>query len=197
MRDALSASDAAKSVEPPNDPVPPSVARVFLFFLTTSCTTFGGGWSIISHMEKVLVQKRAWISAAELVDYISVGKSLPGTMVAHVSYMVGYRVKGWKGGIAAIIGLCTPPVVVMAFIATIYSRLLGVTMIHHALYGVRAAIVPIILSVIFSLGKSALLDWKSWVILAGALFMAAVLHVSMAVIAVAAALAGWLSYRKI
>ena len=64
---------------------------VFLYFFRISWFTFGGGWSIVAQMQKDFVDDHPIMTAEELLDIVSVGRSLPGTMIGNVAYLFGYR----------------------------------------------------------------------------------------------------------
>ena len=62
---------------------------LYLYFAKVGCYTFGGGWSIIAQMQKDFVAKRGWTTDEELLDKISVGRSVPGTMISNVTLLFG------------------------------------------------------------------------------------------------------------
>ena len=62
--------------------------------------TYGGGWSIVAQMDQLYVQKKKIITSEELLDLVSVAKSVPGTMIANVAMLFGYRAAGLAGGSA-------------------------------------------------------------------------------------------------
>ena len=77
---------------------------LFLEFARFGCFTFGGGWSIIAQMQQYYGDRRKEITSQELMDLTSVAKSLPGTMIANVAMLYGYRAGGLAGGFAAVFG---------------------------------------------------------------------------------------------
>ena len=69
-------------------------------FIRFGCFTFGGGWSIVAQMQQLYVEKKKVITSQELMDLTSVAKTLPGTMIANVAMLYGYRAGGLPGGLA-------------------------------------------------------------------------------------------------
>lgn len=66
---------------------------IFVYFIKIGTFTFGSGWSILAQMEQEFVDKRHWITKAELLDLLAVGKSLPGIMIPLImEEMAGH---GW------------------------------------------------------------------------------------------------------
>ncbi|MDD3368291.1 MAG: chromate transporter [Lachnospiraceae bacterium] len=138
--------------------------KLFAFFVKIGCFTFGGGWSILAQMEQEFVNKRHDITKEELLDIVSVGKSVPGIMITNISMIFGYQVAGIWGGICSVIGITFPAVVILSIITVCYAAFKDNYWVGCALSGIRAAVAPIIFSSMWSLGKTALKDKFSWCI---------------------------------
>lgn len=115
-------------------------------FFQFGCFTFGGGWSIVAQMQKLYVEKEKTITSEELLDITSVGRSLPGTMIGNVAMLYGYRVGGPLCGIACVVAMVIPPMIVLTVITYFYTLFKENLWFMSAMTGVRAAIVPIIAS---------------------------------------------------
>ena len=72
-------------------------AGLYLYFFKIGWFTFGGGWSIVAQMQTDFVERDKQIEAHELLDIVSVGRSLPGTMIGNVAYLFGYHMCGVPG----------------------------------------------------------------------------------------------------
>ena len=131
------------------------VLRLFLEFLKLGCFTFGGGWSIVAQMQRIYVEEKKSITEEELLDLTSVARSLPGTMIGNVAMLFGYRSLGIPGGIACVLGIILPPLLMLSVIALFYTAFRDNTWIAAAMSGVRAAVVPIILSAAVGMVKGA------------------------------------------
>lgn len=106
--------------------------------------TFGGGWSIIAQMQQLYVEGKKTITSEELLDLVSVAKSVPGTMIANVAMLYGYRVHGLIGGLVCILGMCLPPMLVLMVISFFYTAFRDNYWVNAAMMGMQAAVVPII-----------------------------------------------------
>lgn len=113
-------------------------------FMRFGLFTFGGGWSIIAQMQQLYVEKKNIITSEELLDLVSVAKSVPGTMIANVAMLYGYRVAGLPGGLVCVFGMCMPPMVVLIIISFFYSTFRDNYWVNAAMQGMQAAVVPII-----------------------------------------------------
>lgn len=118
--------------------------KLLLEFIRFGCFTFGGGWSIIAQMQQLYVEKEKSITSQELVDLVSVAKSLPGTMIANVAMLFGYRTAGLAGGFLAVFGMVLPPLAVMIAVSFGYQAFRDNYWVSAAMSGMQAAVVPII-----------------------------------------------------
>lgn len=130
--------------------------QLFGFFFKIGCFTFGGGWSILAQMEQEFVDKRKWITKEELLDLVAVGKSVPGIMITNISMLFGYSVGGLFGGICSVIGIACPAVLILSLVVWGYEAVKENALCYSVLHGIRSAVVPIMGSVVLSLGKDAL-----------------------------------------
>jgi chromate transporter len=151
-------SDAA--LTPPVEALPvasvaaeASVAQIFLEFLIIGATSFGG---VVPYLRGSLVTKRGWINDKEFVEMLSISQSLPGLNATNMAILVGEKLRGALGSIAAIIGICLPGAVIM-YVVGIFYRMHGDHIwITAALKGVAAAAVGLILSTVVSMSKKSL-----------------------------------------
>ena len=127
-------------------------------FLKFGCFTFGGGWSIVAQIQKEYVEKKHWLTDEELLDFTSMGRSLPGLMIGNTSVMVGYHMAGYPGALAALFGIVLPPVLIMIGVTFIYGAVKDNPYVARAMMGVRAAVAPIIISALLKLFKSGMKD---------------------------------------
>lgn len=135
-----------------------TVLDLFWYFFKTGGYTFGGGWGLVVAIQQEFVDKRKWITEEELVDLTSVARSLPGTMIGNVTYLFGYRQCGVAGGVASLIGVSLMPLFVMIAVTLGYESFRTNPYVARALIGVRAAVIPIILSSAISLKKACFTD---------------------------------------
>jgi len=167
------------------------IQDIFFTFLKFGCFTFGGGWSIVAQIQKDYVENKKWITDEELLDYTSVGRSLPGMMVGNASALFGYHVAGIPGAIAAVIGICAPAMVIMFLVTFIYQMVSANIYVARAMMGVRAAVVPIIICALLKLFKSAMKDWPCYAIAAAAFSLCLFTNISNVLVVVLGAVAGY------
>lgn len=165
---------------------------LFCQFFKIGLFTFGGGWSIVTQMQNEFVDKRRWVTEEELLDMVSVGRSLPGIMIANISVLFGYRVGKMGGVFAALIGLSLPSILVLTVVTYFYDAFKDHPLIARAMAGVRAAVAPIILAAALKLRAAALAERLGWLLAAAALCLCLFTPVNNMLIILLGAAAGLL-----
>ena len=129
---------------------------VFSVYAKFGLFTFGGGWSIVAQMQKLYVEQEKVITSEELLDLTSVGRSLPGTMIGNVAMLYGYRVAGVAGGMALPVRH-DPAAAGGAgrHHAKFYTAFQNNLWVAAAMCGIRAAVVPIMISAVLGMVGSA------------------------------------------
>lgn len=156
--------------------------ELFLYFFHISWFTFGGGWSIVAQMQKDYVDEKGELTAEELLDIVSVGRSLPGTMIGNVAYLFGYRQAGALGGVLAVVGMVLPPMLILSVLTFGYTMLQDNVWVGKLLNGVRAAVVPIILSAALKLRKGAFPNRICYLLCAGGCILNVVFGINCVVV---------------
>ncbi len=163
---------------------------IFRLMFKIGCITFGGGWSIIGQLQEEFVDRRGWMDEEELVDYISVGRSLPGIMIINISVLSGYRMGGLPGAVAAAFGLSLPALICIALVTFFYSSIRDNAVVARALNGVRCAVIPIILGAAWRLRDKSLVSRMGYVLAVFALAVCTFTGVSLILVVALGAAAG-------
>jgi chromate transporter len=153
-----------------------SVFEIFKEFLTIGATSFGG---VVPYLRASLVTKRKWVGDKEFVEMLSISQSLPGLNATNMAILVGEKLQGFAGSVAAVIGICLPGAVLM-YIVGIFYRLHGDhNWTTSALKGVAAAAVGLVLFTVVSLSKKALSNKFDFVFVAATVLAVNRLHWSV------------------
>lgn len=163
---------------------------IFWFFFRIGFFTFGGGWSIVAQIQKEYVEKKKWMSEDELLDTVSVGRSLPGLMIGNVSFMFGYQSGGPFCALMALLGISTPALLIMIAVTFFYVQFRDNIYVARAMTGIRAAIVPIICSAGLRMRGSAFPDKLCYVIAVSVFFFCAFLDWNCAMLIALSAIVG-------
>ena len=84
--------------------------KLFWSTLYLSAFTFGGGYVIVSLMKKKFVDELGWIDEEEMLDLVAIAQSTPGAIAVNGAIVVGYKLEGIIGVIAAIASSTVLPV---------------------------------------------------------------------------------------
>jgi chromate transporter len=173
-------SNAAVPALPPVESPPAgataSVWEIFIAFLVIGATSFGG---VVPYLRAALVTKRKWIDDREFVEMLSISQSLPGLNATNMAVLVGDKLRGLVGSIAAIIGICLPGAVIMGAVGIFYRLHGDHNWTTAALKGVAAAAVGLILFTVVSLSKKALSHKFDFVFVAATVLAVNRLHWSV------------------
>ena len=66
-------------------PVSSSLTDMFVTFLKIGAFTFGGGWAMISIIEREVVKRHQWLDKEEFLDLLAVSQSLPGILAVNIA----------------------------------------------------------------------------------------------------------------
>ena len=126
-------------------------------FLLSACT-FGGGFVIVSLMKKKFVEELKWLEEDEMLDITAIPQSSPGPLPVNASVIIGYRMQGIPGSLAAVLGTILPPMFVISLICVFYTEFRQNLYIAAALQVMRAGVAAVILDVTWNLAKNV---WNS------------------------------------
>lgn len=140
--------------------------QLFTTFFKIGAFTFGGGWAMLSLIEKEIVDKRGWIDRTEYLDLIAVAQSLPGILAVNVSVAVGDKLRGIKGAVTASLGTILPSFMIILCIAIFLTPdLIKENETLSAVFkGIRPAVVALIVAPVISSARSAGIGWRTVII---------------------------------
>lgn len=143
--------------------------QLFLTFFKIGAFTFGGGWAMISIIEKEIVDKHKWLPRAEFLDLLAIAQAMPGILAVNISVVVGDRLKGMKGSVAAALGTILPSFLMILAIAIFLTpdTIKNNEVISSIFKGIRPAVVALIIAPVLTSAKSAGITWKTVIIPSG------------------------------
>lgn len=142
------------------------IARLFL---RLGVTAFGGPAVHIAMMRDEVVQKLQWMSEQHFLDLIGATNLIPGPNSTEMAIHIGYEKGGWRGLIIAGSCFIIPAVIITAFFAWIYKQYGSLPQIQPFFYGIKPAVIAVILGAIYPLAKRSLKSVELGIIGAAAL----------------------------
>ena len=167
---------------------------LFWVFAQMGACCFGGGYAMLSLLQKIIVEKHHWATEDELMDYYAIGQCTPGIIAINTSTFIGYKRKGIPGAIAASIGFLTPSIIIITVIAAFLENFADLPVVAHALAGIRVCVCVLILDAVLNLGKKSVRETSSWIIFLVTAALAFFTNISTVILVVAAGVVGYVLY---
>lgn len=135
---------------------PSKLSEVAKVFFRLGCIAFGGPAAHISMMEDEVVRKRKWISKEHFLDLVGATNLIPGPNSTEMTMHCGHERAGWKGLVVAGACFIIPAVIITGLFAWAYQQYGELPDVQRFIYGIKPAIIAVIVSTMISLGKKAL-----------------------------------------
>lgn len=149
-----------------NSPKKDTYFNLFATFFKIGAFTFGGGWAMISIIEREIVDKHRWVEKEDFLDLLAISQSLPGILAVNIATSVGDKIKGTLGSIVAALGTILPSFLIILAIAIFLTPevLKNNHVISSIFMGIRPAVVALIIAPVITSAKAAKLKWKTvWI----------------------------------
>ena len=157
--------------------------------------SFGGPAGQIALMHRMLVEERRWIGDGRFLHALNFCMLLPGPEAQQLATYVGWLLHGLRGGVIAGVLFVAPGATAIMALSVVYAVLGDVPLVGALFYGMKAAVLAIVLQALVRIAGRALKTVAARVT-AGVAFLAIfALAVPFPVIVLGAGLAGWLSAR--
>lgn len=137
--------------------------QLFIVFFKIGAFTFGGGWAMISIIEKEIVDKKHWVTKEEFLDLLAVAQSIPGILAVNMAVAVGDKIRGRRGAIISALGTIIPSFAMILFIAIFLTpdMIKNNETLNNIFRGIRPAVVALIIAPVFKTAKVAKIGWKT------------------------------------
>lgn len=134
--------------------------QIYFSFVYCALFTFGGGYSMLPMLERVIVRKHGWVDSQELAELFALGQIVPGVVAVNVSTFIGVKRKGTLGGVFAALGAITPSIVVVTLVAAFFTAFTEKEIVRNALSGIFIAACALIISAVYKLFKACIFPDK-------------------------------------
>ena len=143
---------------------------MFGSFFKIGLFTFGGGYAMVPIIQREVIDRRGWVDRDEFIELLTLAQSAPGPSALNTSVFVGYKVRGYAGALAALLGVVVPAFTVILIVAIYFAQFRENVYVNAAFKGMRPAVVALIVSPIVSLSRG-MGAWKYALAAAVALFV--------------------------
>ena len=139
-----------------------STMSVFLSFLKVGAVLYGSGYVLFAYLDAELVMK-GWLTRQQLMDAVAVGQFTPGPVLSTATF-VGFQLNGFWGAVASTIGIFLPSFLFVWLLNPLVKKMRNSKVLRSFLDSVNVAAVAVMVSVLFEMSRSTLMDWRSIVI---------------------------------
>jgi chromate transporter len=171
------------------------LGEAFRYWLKLGFISFGGPAGQIALMHTELVERRRWISERRFLHALNYCMLLPGPEATQLAIYIGWLLHRTRGGLIAGVLFVLPSLAILIALSWIYMAFGDVPAIAGIMYGIKPAVVAIVLAAAWRIGSRTIRNAMLAAIAALAL-VAIALGVPFPLIVLGAALAGWLGARR-
>lgn len=144
-------------IESPNAaPASPSLGEAFRYWLKLGFISFGGPAGQIAMMHQELVEKRRWISEHRFLHALNYCMLLPGPEAIQLAIYISWLLHGTVGAIVAGVLFFLPAFVLLSALAAIYLAFGDVPLVAGIFYGIKPAVVAVVLFAAWRIGSKAI-----------------------------------------
>ncbi len=176
-------------------PVAPTRAEAFRYWLRLGCVSFGGPAGQIAIMHHDLVDTKRWISERRFLHALNYCMVLPGPEAQQLATYIGWLLHRTWGGVIAGALFVLPSLLLLIALSWLYLAYGSVPAVAGILYGIKPAVVAIVLHAAWRIGSRALKRPILWVVAALAFVAIFAFAVPFPAIVLAAAIIGYVGGR--
>lgn len=140
--------------------------KLFSTFFKIGAFTFGGGWAMISIIEREIVDRHSWLKKEDFLDLLAIAQSLPGILAVNIASVIGDNLKGGRGAVVAALGTILPSFLIILLIAIFLTPdiIKNNHLISSIFMGVRPAVVALIIAPVINAATAARLTLRTiWI----------------------------------
>lgn len=133
-----------------------TILDLFFTFMKIGAFTFGGGYAMISLLDRECVDNKNWLTSDELMNITVIAESTPGPIAINCATYTGYKLRGLIGAIIATLGMILPSSVVIFIVSMFFEELLSYDIIRNAFKGISVAICILIVQAAIKIIKNTM-----------------------------------------
>ena len=146
--------------------------QLFWTYLKICTFTIGGGYVMLSMIEREIVDRKGWIDREEFMNMIALAQAAPGLIAVNSAIFIGWRIGGWRGVIATVLGAVLPSFLIILAIAMLFQEYKDYPSVEAIFKGIRPAVVALIAAPLCRMASSAKITWATAIIpIVGALLI--------------------------
>jgi len=125
--------------------------QIFVSFAKIGAVLFGGGYAMLPLLEREVVDRRKWCRLEEMTDYYAMAQLVPGVVAVNTAMLIGHRLRGFWGTVAATLGVVLAPFLVILAYAIAFDQMRDSILLANAMSGLRPAVAGLMLGVAYTM----------------------------------------------
>lgn len=125
--------------------------EIFISTLYLSAFTFGGGYVIVTLMKNKFVDEKKWITEKEMLNFVAIAQSSPGAIAVNGAIVVGFKLAGFLGILASVLGTIIPPFAITSLISFFYEAFSSNIWISAILEGMESGVAAVVAAVSYQM----------------------------------------------
>jgi chromate transporter len=146
----------ARTLTQPHPRAMPSMREALRVWLRVAALSFGGPAGQIAVMHRILVEERKWVSEARFLHALNYCMLLPGPEAQQLATYIGWLMHRTAGGIMAGGLFVLPGIIAIMALSWLYAAYGHVPLVTSFFFGLKAAVLAIVIEAVFRIGKRAL-----------------------------------------
>ena len=139
-------------------------AELFCSFFKIGLFTFGGGYAMIPIIQHEVIERHRWLEEQEFLNLLTLAQSAPGPISLNTSVFVGYKMYGYRGALASLLGVILPSFLIILTVAIFFSQIRENAIVDAAFKGMRPVVVALILAPVVGFTKG--MNWVRMAVVA-------------------------------
>jgi chromate transporter len=180
------------SIEAEQEHGHPSFAEALGTWARVGILSFGGPSAQIALMHRIIVDEKRWLDEQRYLNALGFCMLLPGPEATQLATYTGWRLHGLAGGLAAGLLFVLPGAAVVLALSMIYAAFGQVPFVDALFFGVKAAVLVIVVEALLRIARRALKSPKHWLIAAASFIAIFFLALPFPLIVFATALLGFM-----
>ena len=134
----------------------PTFKELVKTFARIGCLSFGGPAGQIALMHREVVEERGWVSEDQYLDALNFCHFLPGPEAQQLATWIGWKLYGWRGGLAAGLLFVIPGALVILALSMLYALAANLGWFAALFLGIKAAVLALVVQALLRIAGRAL-----------------------------------------
>jgi chromate transporter len=172
-----------------------SFGEALRVWIKVALLSFGGPAGQIAVMHRIVIEERRWISESRFLHALNYCHLLPGPEAQQLAIYIGWLMHRTRGGVVAGTLFVVPGVIALMVLSWIYVIWGNVSFVAGLFFGLKAAVLAVVIEAVLRVGRRALKSQLAIVIAAAAFIALFFLATPFPLVVLVAAIVGLVAHK--